>query len=115
LAVRDRVIVVGTAPGAIVPLAVFSAAEIKETDAVAERPGATSEQIKNAGVERFRAMLRQALNQAEAEAGEKAPERGAGENQTESDGMGGDIDALREDIERLRRFLEESGRDRSEA
>jgi len=115
LAVRGRMIVVGTAPGSIVPLAVFpgdergpSSSEGTERAAVAGRsegslgPGETA---------RFRGLLSRAIERMENQPENAGTETGG----SEENPVDQDIEALREDIERLRRFLEESGRDRSGA
>lgn len=112
LKVGDRMIVVGTAPGAIMSLAEFPPGNaVQPSSTGAPTTGTAETQNKEsdsrAGA-RFRELLTQALDRMEPKTGETGDRTG----KDEANPADRDIDALREDIERLRRFLEESGRDR---
>ena len=116
LKVRDQIIVAGTAPGTIVPLAVFSAEEAGQQASAekseTEETHGSSESLNQGGAVRFRGLLLKTLERMEAQAAEAATEPAADSEGATGDPVDRDIDALREDIERLRRFLEESGHDR---
>lgn len=116
LKIRDRIIVAGTAPGTIVPLAILPADDAgqqpcSEKDRELGSSGA-SEAGERGTPAQFRGLLLKTLERIKAQAAEAAGETEAGAETAVRDPVDRDIDALREDIERLRRFLEESGRDR---
>jgi len=116
LKVRDQIIVAGTAPGTIVPLAVFSADDAGQ-QASTEKSGSgethdSNESQNQRGAARFRGLLLKTLECMEAQTAEAATEPAADSKAETGNPVDQDIEALREDIERLRRFLEESGHDR---